>query len=129
MTRRAPGRDAAQGGGRVSDLAELGPQLPGAGPALVMGDADALGPGIHGDLLDAWLAGQVALDVRLARVAGNAGRGQLDRGRAHLLAPFPAGTCAADVTEPNRSDAPTQPTSLSRQYLRKLRITYETSNS
>src|SRR5262249_56261858 len=55
---------------------------------------DAPGGDVHGDLLDAGVAGEVALDVGLAFVAGDVGRGQLDAGLVHLFAPMAVGTAA-----------------------------------
>src|SRR5439155_14582703 len=46
---------ALSGNGRVPDLAELGAQLVWAGSLLVVGDADAPGADVYGDLLDAWV--------------------------------------------------------------------------
>src|SRR5713101_6270144 len=88
-----PAKKRSSGSGWVADLAEPGPQLFWARFFLVVGDADSPGADVHNHLPDAWLAGQVALDVRLALAAGDAGRGQLDGGRFicwHLPGRVPA---------------------------------------
>src|SRR2546430_291718 len=52
---------------------------------------------LHGPLLDARLAGQVAFDVVLALGAGDVRRCQLDSCRVHMPTPSRAATCVAGV--------------------------------